>query len=68
MSKVALPRDLVKRQLSASRALLTLINTHAVTPTAPTDDDRGLQLLDQLERTSDDLARELYTLDPQEQL
>jgi len=63
VTTITISKDLAKRQLAAARALLAWLNTCALNHVATVDSAEGIRRLNQLEQTSEDFAREIYTLD-----
>jgi hypothetical protein len=62
---MSIERDPAKRAIAAARGLTTFMRTRALGPQdAATDSDTGLQLLERLERATEELARATYASSP----
>lgn len=58
-------RALLKRQVAASRTLLTLIHTRALrAENAATDTEQANDAFERLKQTTEELAREVYAPEP----
>ncbi len=62
MTTVSVNRDLVKRQLAAARAVLTVFETAGMSERPALDTDLAIQRLVELELATEGLARAVYTL------